>query len=481
MAYIHIYYNMEGVMKLLNTLCLLCSAALAGVWSEPEKILCENRWLIHIAVDNSGICWCEGWPWMYSYRSDEQGWQPEIELDSIRWGFPCFDKENTLWLLVDDMSHVTYTRYDGSNWSGVDTVPTYPSLADFAEMTADSSGGVWVGWTTDWWFWLDGAYNRYENGSWDAPHVLTDTLELYDHVIQAMTTGANGRVWVVWLNHGDVDQVPNESLESAYYDGDDWSEDILVCVVKEKFGDEGAFLMHGELDLAPDSKGGVWALWGWAYNDDVFSILVSYWNGEYWSQVDTIADAGSLFEASSPMGKIAVDEYGNAWAVWRQALEVNDKRGDIYYSVNSGSGWSEPAPVDTHPATDQYPDIAVDGAGRVWCVWASTRGDEWDIWASYTTSVSVAEAVTPSVTLSLTIDKSVGRSFTFRVSSPDVREELLIYDAGGRVVKRLAVNSGRTIRWDGTDMEGVRCASGVYFVRLRDEYVALTQRVVLIR
>lgn len=70
---------------------------------------------------------------------------------------------------------------------------------------------------------------------------------------------------------------------------------------------------------------------------------------------------------------------------------------------------------------------------------------------------------------------------TSRVSTADIS----IYDAGGRVVRRLfhrAIPAGmRSIYWDGTDEGGRRVASGVYFCRLRVGRRSRCAKMILVR
>lgn len=166
-----------------------------------------------------------------------------------------------------------------------------------------------------------------------------------------------------------------------------------------------------------------------------------------------------------------MDTYGNAWAVWRQALQDYDPCGDIYYSVNTGTSWSEPAPVNEHPAVDRYPDIAVDGEGRIWCVWSSNREgeNEWDysVYASYFVGAGIDEELPESESkLSLAVEPGVGQSFTFRIPPLVGQGELIIYDASGRVVRDLTISNSQNVRWDGTDNKGQTLPQGVYFTRL---------------
>ncbi|TKJ43923.1 hypothetical protein CEE36_02055 [candidate division TA06 bacterium B3_TA06] len=456
----------------------LYGLAFGNVWSEPESLVPFNT---HnedpaVIIDNSGVAWALALPWVLRFQNGETGWQKMTEggiggISGMDRG--CFDKGDTLWLLNDNDWQIYYIRWDGESWSEKEYVLTYSSCNFGSKITADSTNGVWAAWSTEWWGFFKGAYNRYQNGVWQEPQPVTDTLEEGDHVLNSITTDAYGRVWFGWSQSQGGKMV----FETRYYDNGNWSEVSSIA--------ESKWLVR--LKLTPDRKGGVWALWnqqdGGLHTD--YLIKASYWNGDAWTSPETVAVAGAFYNDWFPCGKIAVDAYGNAWAVWRQALEDNDKYGDIYYSVNTGEGWSEPAPVDTHPAVDQYPDIAVDGEGRIWCVWSSNREgeDEWDysIWASYATVVGVKEPVTPVThhLPSLTIDKSVGGEFTFSVSHSNIVRGIVIYDASGRVIRDLTISDNQTIHWDGTDAKGQALSPGVYFVKLSP--ASSTLKLILIR
>ena len=150
----------------------------------------------------------------------------------------------------------------------------------------------------------------------------------------------------------------------------------------------------------------------------------------------------------------------------------------IYYSVNIGSGWSESAPVNEHPAIDGSPDIAVDGEGRVWCVWSSNRDDHPGIWASYTRPSGVEEDVIHQP--ALTVEKRIGSSFIFRVSNLNSPAQISIYDASGRNVRNLELNT-ETVTWDGSDVQGEMLSSGVYFVRVNTPDFTANERIILLR
>ncbi|MEA3312711.1 MAG: FlgD immunoglobulin-like domain containing protein, partial [candidate division WOR-3 bacterium] len=339
--------------------------------------------------------------------------------------------------------------------------------------------GVWVAWTTPWFGYQAVGCTRYQNGLWGEPQIITDTMEEVDHIGLSITTDALGRIWIGWREI-DWEKMPDTTIhhiKAKYRDGETWSDEILIATHDWNWATGPT--------LAPDKEGGMWALWVHEPEDAAQLLLKTrHWDGVEWSPVDTVAVAGKYY-LCFPSGGFVVDSNNNAWAAWRQAVEPNDTSGDIYYSVNEGYGWSEPAPIDTNPALDRYPDIAVDGAGRIWCVWSSNREgeDKWDysIWASYATGVGVKEPVTPVTQHppSLTIDKSVGGEFTFSVSHSNIVRGIVIYDASGRVVRDLTISDNQTIHWDGTDNKDQALSPGVYFARLSPNTSPL--KLVLIR
>jgi hypothetical protein len=459
--------------KILAVLCCaFFSVMTGGVWSEPEFLgIISNS---DLAVDHQGICWCETNKKLYSYRDDASGWL--LEIESPIPGKPFFDNGDTLWM-IRSLPHygIHYVRYDGEAWSDTAYVPSLSTFDGAWLITTDNDNVIWVPWNTSWFGYLAVGYTRYHNGAWGEPQILTDTLEPIEHMLISIATDSSGRVWIGWV---DIDMTMLDTvihhIKAKRWDGDDWSDEMLIATHDWHWATGPS--------LTPDNEGGMWALW-WHEPDDAAPILLKtrHWDGVEWSPVDTIAEAGK-YGLCTPKGEIAVDAEGNAWAVWRQAVEPDDTYGDIYYSVNQGEGWSTPAPVCEHPAFDINPNIAVDGAGRIWCVWSSVRDSQYQVYASYATGVGIKEPVTPAPITplpSFTIDKSVGREFTFRVSSLDIKGELLIYDAGGRKVRSLAVE-GRTAAWDGKGQHEKSLPSGVYFVKL-DSNPSEVRKIVLIR
>ncbi|MBD3284943.1 hypothetical protein GF359_01095 [candidate division WOR-3 bacterium] len=457
---------------LVTLLCVFCFTTQAGVWSEPDMIAIDGTHA-DFAVNNRGVCWCNPISKsLYSYHGDISGWQ--FETESPRPGKPYFDKGDTLWMLNSMMGMgICYTRYDGETWSGVVFVPTNSPYDIQVGIISEDTNHIWVVWNTVWLNYRKFARTQYVNGSWGEPEILSDTTEAIEHIGSSVAVDALGRVWLGWVEL-DFYEKPDSvihHIKTRYWDGEDWSDEMVIATHDWLFADGP--------ELAPDSEGGMWAMW-WHEPEDAGPVflLTRHWDGVEWSKVDTITEGGH-HDLCFPEGNIAVDKEGNAWAVWRQASDLTDTNGDIYFSVNQGDGWCKPSPVCEHPAYDINPEIAVDGEGRIWCVWSSLRDSQYQVLISYATGVGVEEPVTPATPQPiLTVDKGIGSSFTFRVSNLNSSASIYIYDPSGRKVNNLEVSSD-VVTWDGSDIDGKSLPEGVYFVS--PSFAKMPVKIILLR
>jgi hypothetical protein len=96
--------------------------------------------------------------------------------------------------------------------------------------------------------------------------------------------------------------------------------------------------------------------------------------------------------------------------------------------------------------------------------------------ALYTSLFSISGVTTPSLQTPWELktiwpNPSEGDThFVYRVPGNGGHHELAVYDASGRVVRRLFSGTRPAgdydLEWDGRDSRGTRAASGVYFVRV---------------
>ncbi len=429
----------------------------AWEWSEPELIAHDGG--SKLAIDNQGVCWLTCGRSTYRFDEETSSWQKVTESDFYG-GSACFDKGDTLWVFNGNFSDIYYVRFDGQTWSERDTVPSLPYENSPPIAVTDNTGAVWACWVRL----VEVAYNIYKNGSWGEAQIVPNTPQTPGYVWGPFSAAADamGRVWVGWGNSAE-----GMSIECRYNDNGTWSDQMSVR--------DFDTLYVESLDFAPDKKGGMWAVWvAYRYNqytgEDSNYIEARHFKDGVWSDIDTVANAGILSEFPAPT--ITVDAYGRAWAVWRQALTPQDAYGDIYYSFNSGKDWSEPKPVDTNPAVDKYPDIAVDGAGRVWCVWSSNRDDSTGVWASYTMSTGVEEqAEAQTVTL---VVQTITTTPRISYALPNGQSgSISIYDAVGRRLESRKVQGSGEVKF-------LPLTSGIYFVKLNTSQSTLIRKAVVL-
>ena len=104
-----------------------------------------------------------------------------------------------------------------------------------------------------------------------------------------------------------------------------------------------------------------------------------------WTANVKVNDAGAVIYG---VPCIAVDASGNAYAVWPDYRDGSTQRNDIYFSYRpAGGNWSPDTRVDDYVGPrDQYdPSIAVDDGGNAYAVWTDQRDEEYggDIYFSY--------------------------------------------------------------------------------------------------
>ena len=82
--------------------------------------------------------------------------------------------------------------------------------------------------------------------------------------------------------------------------------------------------------------------------------------------------------ASSP--QIAIDDQGNAAAVWQQS---DGRRFNIWANrYTPGAGWGAATRLETGNASLGAPQVAIDAHGNVMAVWAQFSGDHTGMWAN---------------------------------------------------------------------------------------------------
>lgn len=161
--------------------------------------------------------------------------------------------------------------------------------------------------------------------------------------------------------------------------GDGWEDFSMLGV-------NGLFDAAGEDDVAPDLECGASGLLSaaWQSTDDLGGsigtdddILHAFGLGRVVSRPDPIDSNSSLDTATDLQVRIAVDGDGERHAVWAVSNGSTGSDFDIWYAKTAEGAWDAPEVVNPWAATDAdsdiQPDLAVDGAGRVFVVWVSSH------------------------------------------------------------------------------------------------------------
>jgi hypothetical protein len=226
-----------------------------------------------------------------------------------------------------------------------------------------------------------------------------------------------GNTYVLWWNFGTYFTYRPVS--------GGWSAPELVNDAPYQGGGTSATL---EVSIAIDSSGVVYAMWVDYRNIDAPDIAFSYRPvGGIWQPNTIVNDVAG----NSILPDMAVDSFGNAYAVWIDYR--NDPNGiwcsfdcnnDVYFSYRpAGGNWGANVKVndDTGTLSQRWPALAVDGSGNAYSVWVDNRNDIFsrsDLFFSYRPSggswganIKVNEAVT-SVFLPVIAVDSANNAYT---------------------------------------------------------------------
>lgn len=111
-------------------------------------------------------------------------------------------------------------------------------------------------------------------------------------------------------------------------------------------------------------------------------------SGGHWSTYQTLSAAGESGEDPH----VAIDDAGNAVAIWERADRIQAAR------MTAAGSWSAPVRVSATGTFNTYPKVAVDGHGVTTALWATTTGSDYRIQVAHRTSSgawSAPQNVTP--------------------------------------------------------------------------------------
>lgn len=143
-----------------------------------------------------------------------------------------------------------------------------------------------------------------------------------------------------------------------------------VCSTSSQVNDDVDTATQFSPDIAVDAAGNTYAVWRDERNGDSDIYFAYRPTGGAWGpNVRVNDDVGTAWQG---FPALAVDDAGNAYVIWQDERNGDP---DIYFAYRpSGGTWGPNVRVndDTGVTRQEYPDIAVDGAGNAYAIW-----DDW--------------------------------------------------------------------------------------------------------
>jgi len=277
-----------------------------------------------------------------------------------------------MWQQWDDTdTYVTlwYNRFVvGAGWGTAELIETVDAVSAYDPRVAvDDSGDVTAVWS-QW----DGAIghiwsNRYVVGTgWGTPEpVETDDIEWASFAKVAVDD--SGNAIAIWLQHdGDRLNVWSNRLVV----GTGWGDAELIET------DDAGDAEYPEIAVYASGD----AIAVWRQSD---GILNNIWSNRYvvgtgWGTAELI-ETGDAGDAQYP--QVAVDGAGNAIAIWQQ---YDGLRESIYSNrYVASTGWGDALRIEIENWRDaEDPEIAVDDSGNATAVWQQYDGTRYNIWSS---------------------------------------------------------------------------------------------------
>jgi hypothetical protein len=271
----------------------------------------------------------------------------------------------------------------------VDPMIVNPDLISFFwsnhDMTWDSTGRVWVSWTTDTSFsyydWSKVKSCYYNGSKWSNPYHISqglDTTWWNLNCYNVMTTDVNGKAWCLWY-YGHFPTSKNTcennqedwAIEYSLFANGAWSE---PCVAESTIG---SYIR----DTITDSLGRIWVGWMEQTPYPCYANLYStFYDGYLWQR------ATMIYYCFWIDGPYFVAESTGVGAVWsyEEYPWVDATNYGLIYAHNFGEGWEGYKTLDYDTTSELLsPSTAMDSSGRLWVVWQKFAQSNWCLCANF--------------------------------------------------------------------------------------------------
>ena len=264
--------------------------------------------------------------------------------------------------LQDDGAHsqIRYSRYTVATgtWSAADTIAVGDSPANSPQVAVDSDGNILAVWTM-----MNSAHTdvmaRYYNvsaSSWGGIQIL-DTNN-YTPQAPQVAFESHGNAFATWRQGYDGSHLG--IYVNRFSPATGWGGDYRI--------DSGANYIVGGPDVAFDGHDFAFVVWAKDIGSSSDILACRYDPNNGWGSVMPVENDSDVGSNS----QLAVDKDGNAYVVWE---EWDGSRRNIFANRYAyGNGWETPTqPLENSTNSATYPQITVDGDGRVTAIW--TQGN----------------------------------------------------------------------------------------------------------
>jgi hypothetical protein len=384
-----------------------------GVWSANARVNddsgTEAQTYPAIAVDASGNAYAVWTDWRsgdsdvyFAYRpaggmwganvrvNDDTGsaWQslPDIAVDGAGNAYAVWE-DNRSCLVIDcwlDADIYSASRPASGPWGTNVKINDNTAAADCTSpgIAVNAGGVAYAVWSDN----RDGDADIYSApylalGVWGTNAKVNDDIDSKDQKSPALIVDSAGNAYAVWADGRNEDW--NSDIYCAYRPVSGmWGNDIKV-------NDDTGIANQRSPSIALDDSGNAYAVWEDGRNEDYgYDIYFAYRpTGGGWSANARVNDDVSdpLDGVWQAVPAIAIDGSGNAYVVWEDERSREDDA-DIYFAHRPAGGtWTTNERIDDAlgTATQYGPDIAVDGVGNAYAVWADRRNGDSDVYFAY--------------------------------------------------------------------------------------------------
>jgi hypothetical protein len=206
-------------------------------------------------------------------------------------------------------------------------------------------------------------------GAWGTAEMIEDNAE--DASTPQIAFDSSGNAIAVWSQNNGADINPVNNIWANHFDGStaEWGAAELIEA------DAGDAISP---QVAVDNSGNAIAVWSQS-NGITNSIWTNRFDGTVWGTAETIETG--LLNAISP--RVAIDSSGNAIAVWSQSEGLLTPIDNIMANRFDGTVWGTAESIESINTGDAaFPQVAFDSSGNAIAVWQQNDGSVDNIMAN---------------------------------------------------------------------------------------------------